>query len=96
MDFLLKVGYYGVSVAVFGLFFLGNLFSNANPGDTWVHKTILLVSGLTGIGFLVWSILVGHQGGQWALGIGLAVSGVVLFVVLMVAGMLTFTSVNWR
>jgi hypothetical protein len=99
MEFLLKAGYYGVSavgVLVFGLFFLGNLFYTGNPTDTWVTKVVLLVSGLTGVGFMTWSVVVGHMGGQWAVGMGLAVLGMVLFAIMALVGMLMFTNVHWQ
>lgn len=99
MEFLFKVGYYGISavgVLVFCVFFLGNLFYTGNPAETWVSKLVLLVSGLTGVGFLVWSVVVGHVGGQWAAGMGLAVLGMVLFGAMMLAGMLMFTNVHWQ
>jgi hypothetical protein len=98
LDFLLKVGYYGVSaigVLLFGLFFLGNLFSNG-PTDTWVSKMVLLVSGLTGVGIFVWSMAVGHFGGNWGAGILMAVGSVAVFGVMMLAGLLMFTTVNWQ
>ncbi|MCX6614059.1 MAG: hypothetical protein NTW74_24855, partial [Acidobacteria bacterium] len=72
------------------------LLDMSNPADTWVTRTVLLVAGLTGLGFFGWSFAAGHLGGQWALGIGLAVTGMVSFGVLMLAGMLMFTNVNWH
>ena len=99
MNFLLKVGYYGVStmsVLVLGLFFLGNLFGPNKAGETWRHTAILLVSGLTGIGLLVWSIRVGHFQGQWLAGLGLAVAAAAVFFVMMFGGMFLFTKIHWQ
>lgn len=99
MDFLLKVLYYGVSavgVLVFGLFFFGNLMDSSNPADTWVSRAVLIFSGVTGLSFLGWSFVAGHMGEQWVVGIGLAVAGMVVFGVMMLAGMLMFTNVKWN
>ncbi len=99
MDFILKVGYYGVSavsVLMFGLFFIGNLLNTSNPSETWVTRTVLVVAGLTGLGFFGWSFVAGHMGEQWVVGIGLAVTGMVVFGLMMLAGMLMFTNVKWN
>lgn len=95
MEFLLKTAYYGVSgisLVLFGLFFVGNLFQ---PGDG-VEKAILLVAGLTGCGFLGWSFAAGHLGGHWAMGIGLVLVGLLLFGVMNLVGLLMFTKVRWN
>lgn len=99
MSFLLKVAYYGVSAlsaVVLAVFFLGNLFGPGRPGETWRHTAILLVSGVTGLGLLAWSIRVGHFQGQWLAGTGLAVAAAAVFGVMMLAGLLLFTRVHWQ
>ncbi len=98
MEFIFKTGYYGVMTIctlLMCVFFLGNLVHSA-AGDTWVNKLILLVSGTTGIVFLVWSVRIGHQSGQWLAGAGLAVLGVVLFGLMMLVGMFSFTKIHWQ
>ena len=99
MNFLLKVGYYGasaISALVLAVFFLGNLFGPSRPGETWRHTAILLASGATGIGLLVWSIRVGHVQGHWLAGLGLAVVAAVVFFGMMFGGTLLFTKVHWQ
>lgn len=96
MDFLLKITYYGVTAIatlLLCIFFLGNLFTERG-GST--EKLILLVSGLTGTGFVVWSMIVGHGNGNWAMGIGLSVLGPVLFGLLMLIGLFSFTNIHWQ
>jgi hypothetical protein len=81
---------------VVGFFFLANLFGPKRPGETWRNTAVLLVSGVAGIGLLIWSMRVGHYRGQWLAGTGLAIAAVVVFGVMMFAGLLLFTRVHWQ
>lgn len=99
MSFLLEVGTYGVSAPsalVLVVFFLGNLLGPKSHSESWRHAAILLVSGATGIGLLVWSIRVGHFQGQWLAETALAAGAAAAFGILMLAGLLLLTRVHWQ
>lgn len=99
MDFLLKTTYYGVTALVtfaFGLFFLGSLFSDSGPTSTSTHKLIFLVSGLCGLALFGWSVQLGHFSGHFLAGAGLAVLGLVVFGLLTLVGIFTFTNVHFQ
>lgn len=99
MDFLLKAAYYGISglsTLVVGFFFLANLFDMDKPGETWVHKAVLLASGIAAIALLAGAWRFGHQQGHWITGALLAGAAVLAFFVMMVGGLLLFTKVHWQ
>jgi hypothetical protein len=99
MTRLLKAAYYvavGISALVIGFFFFANLLGAATPGETWVHKVVLLVGGLTGFALLAWALRVGHFRGRWLVGIVLACIAPPAFALVVAAGLLMFTTVHWQ
>jgi hypothetical protein len=96
---LLKAAYYvtiGISTLVIGFFFFANMLDTSSPGDTWVHKTVMLVGGLTGFALLGWALRAGHFRGRWVAGIALACIAPLAFALVVAAGLLMFTTVHWQ
>jgi hypothetical protein len=96
MEIVFKTAYYCGTIVitlVFAFFFLANLFDSSS---NTAMKCIFLGSGSVAIGFLVWSMRLGHFGGQWLVALAVAGIGLALFGVLTVAGIFAFTRVHWQ
>lgn len=96
MELILKTAYYsgcGIVTLVFAFFFFANLLDPSTPGR---HKLIFLGSGAVCIGFLIGAFRMGHMGGQWFVGLALAVLGLVVAAVLVFAGLFAFTNIHWQ
>jgi hypothetical protein len=95
MEFIAKIAFFGattISTILLGIFFLGNLFTTVDS----TKQIILLVSGLTASAMLAWAIRLGYFDGQFLAGFGFAVASVVVFAVMMIAGIFAFTNIHWQ
>jgi len=94
MQLVLQAGYFGVG---FLLIAFPAIFSVSMPlsssGERMLRGEVLALTfaGIVSTGFLLWSIQAGPVDGNWALALGLAVIGLVLYFLLTLVGVLTLT-----
>ncbi|MCX6609270.1 MAG: hypothetical protein NTW74_00280 [Acidobacteria bacterium] len=97
MQLVLQAGYLGVG---FLLIAFPAIFSVSMPlsssGERMQRGEVLALTfaAIVSTGFLLWSIQAGPVDGNWALALGLAVIGLVLYFLLTLVGVLTLTKVQ--
>lgn len=99
MDFIFKTAYYAataISTLVIGFLFLANVFGKQAAGDTWRAKAIATAAAGVGFGLLWLAVRLGHLEGQWLAGLGVAVAALVAAAIVMIGGLLLFTTVRWN
>ncbi len=97
MESTFKIIYYAllvISIIVSGFLLLSSLFSTASK-DTQRGRIVLILASGSALGFLYWAYRLGHQQGQFGLGIGMVVSAIVVFGVVMLVGLLT-GKIHWQ
>ena len=94
LDIVLKTSFFSVG---FLLVTMPAIFSVSMPlsssGERMQRGEVLALTfaAIVSTGFLIWSIQAGPVDGNWALALGLAVIGLVLYFLLTLVGVLTLT-----
>ncbi len=94
LDAVLKTGYFGVGfllIAVPGIFSVSMPLSSSGERIQRGEILALALAAIVSTGFLLWSIQAGPVNGKWGLALGLSVIGLVLYFLLTLVGVLTFT-----
>ncbi len=91
MDATLKTIYYillVISLIVNGFLFFSSLLSDNSGGFKRSRIVLILASGAA-FGFLFWAYRLGHLQAQFALGIGMIISALLVFGLVMLVGFFT-------
>lgn len=78
------------------LIWLGNLVVPGQAYESWRHKAILFFSGAAAMSMLYWSYRVGQGQGQWLAALLLSLAAPIVFGVLTIVGLATFTNIRWN
>jgi hypothetical protein len=91
MASFLSIVYYCILVPcliISGFLFLSNLFSSAT-NELKRGRIVMILASSSALGILFWAYQLGHQQGHFGLGIGMEVSAIVVFAVIMLVGYFT-------
>ena len=91
MDSFLSIVYYTlliISVIINAYLFVSSLFSSASNDQRRGRIVLILASG-SALGILFWAYQLGHLQGQFGFGIGMVISAIVIFAVIMLVGFFT-------
>ncbi|MBK6993812.1 MAG: hypothetical protein IPH31_02390 [Lewinellaceae bacterium] len=97
MESTFKIIYYAllvISIIVSGFLLFSSLFSTAS-NDAQRGRIVLILASGSALGFLYWAYRLGHQQGQFGLGIGMVVSAIVVFGLVMLVGLFT-GKIHWQ
>jgi len=71
-----------------GFLFISSLFSSGT-NELKRGKIVLILASGSALGFLFWAYQLGHQQGHFGLGIGMEVTSMIVFGVIMLVGYFT-------